>query len=211
MDAQRFRVLVVDDDRDILDLVHITLKDQYDVITLYESSHACEILDFCEADAIIVDIMMPKITGYAIVEHLRKSDANQGCIVIFLSAKDTPRDIKYGYKLGANLYITKPFQPDRLARALNAMVSELGNHPRKKQLSMRDVELRLRMQPGVFWKTPPPQVPLEMSTHAHLPDATSNAAHHGSEMKSGTTPASRTSHSDNPEDQEEPREANWVG
>jgi DNA-binding response OmpR family regulator len=95
---------------------------------------------------LILDIMMPKVTGYHILETLRKDPRTSFMPVIILSAKDSARDQKYGYKLGASIYLTKPFQPERLVKNVATMLGEVGfSHPRRKSLSMRDVNLRLQL------------------------------------------------------------------
>ncbi|MGB9692151.1 MAG: response regulator [Candidatus Sumerlaeaceae bacterium] len=149
----RFRVLVVDDDKDILDMINITLSPSFEVLTLQESVDALEIIDVFEPDILIVDIMMPKVTGYQIIELMRQNPRHQHVIVVVLSAKDSSRDIKYGYKLGANLYLTKPFQPDRLLKNIQMLATGLGK-PRPKSYSLRDVQLRLQLLATKKFATP---------------------------------------------------------
>jgi|GEM_PF-2298210 len=144
MTSERYRVLAIDDDKDILDVINITLSPTFDVLTLSDSVDALEIIDIFEPDIVIVDIMMPKVTGYQIMELLRESPKHSHVTVVVLSAKDAARDIKYGYKLGANLYLTKPFNPDRLLRNVQMLASTIGK-PRPKSFSMRDVQLRLQL------------------------------------------------------------------
>jgi len=144
MTQERHRVLAIDDDRDILDCINITLSPHFEVLTLQDSIDALEIIDVFEPDIVIIDIMMPKVTGYQIIELLRQSPKHQHAVVIVLSAKDSSRDIKYGYKLGANLYLTKPFNTDRLLKNVQMLASGLGK-PRPKRFSLRDVQLRLQL------------------------------------------------------------------
>lgn len=165
MTTDKFRILAVDDDKDILDLIHFTLGSRYEILTLKDSGDACEILEFCEPDAVILDIMMPKVTGYHIAEHLRKEGRHQDVRIVFLSAKDTPRDIRYGYKIGANLYVTKPFQPERLIRTLDTLMTEGGQPPRQKTFTLRQVEMRVQLQTGFYRPTgsgsPEPAQPVQ--------------------------------------------------
>lgn len=155
MPTDRFRILAVDDDKDILDLIYMTLGTQYEVLTLNDAVDACEILEFFEPDLVIVDVMMPKVTGYQIVEFMKKSPKYQHVLIVFLSAKDSSHDIKYGYKIGANFYLTKPFQPERLHKNVELLLSQAGDTPHKKQYSMRDVELRMKFKMGLHM---PPQL-----------------------------------------------------
>ena len=145
MASEKFRVLVLDDDKDTLDLIHLTLSPHYDVLVLQSPVEVYEILDIFEPDLAIIDIMMPKITGYQVVEHLKKNPKYQRMLVIILSAKDNSHDVKYGYKLGANVYLTKPFNPERLLKNVQMLLDPaILGEPRRKQLSMRDITLRLQ-------------------------------------------------------------------
>lgn len=152
MSSERFRILAVDDDPDILQLITMSLQDNYDVIALTDPARALDFVDYIEPDIAVLDIMMPKVTGYHIVEDMRKLPEHARVQVILLSAKNSPHDIRYGYKLGANYYLTKPFMPDRLKRTVEIVLSE-GNvtRPRPKSWSIKEVDLRLHMKlPRVY-------------------------------------------------------------
>lgn len=144
MDKERYRVLVIDDDADILRLMEITLSPTYEVLTTADPMDALEVMDVFEPDIVVVDIMMPKVTGYQLIELMRKNPKHRNVVVVILSAKQDSLDIKYGYKLGANLYITKPFDPSRVLKNINMLAAGLGK-PRQKSFSMRDVQLRLQL------------------------------------------------------------------
>ncbi|MBX7245677.1 MAG: response regulator [Candidatus Sumerlaeaceae bacterium] len=144
MSADSIRVMVVDDDRDILDLVQISLSSQYEVLALTDPAQALEIFEVFDPDLAILDIMMPKITGYQILETIRKNPKYSHLPIVFLSAKESTLDIKYGYKLGANLYVPKPFQPDRLLKNVSSLLVNV--HPRHREYSMRDVQLRMQLK-----------------------------------------------------------------
>ncbi len=147
MDTARFRVLAVDDDPDILDLIKMSLEGSYDVIALKDPSQALDFLEYIEPDVAVLDIMMPRVTGYHIVEEMRANPRLAGVQVIFLSAKNSPHDIRYGYKTGANYYLTKPFMPDRLHRTIEIVLNEgMVRAPRQKSWTMREVEMRLHMK-----------------------------------------------------------------
>jgi DNA-binding response OmpR family regulator len=147
MIPDKYRVLVIDDERDILDLIHMTLSPQFDVVALQDPVEALEIADLFEPDVVVVDIMMPKITGYQVIESLKQNPKFQHVVIVVLSAKDTSRDIKYGYKLGANLYLTKPFHPDRLLKNVQMLTGAMGK-PRARTYSMRDIQLRMQLKVG---------------------------------------------------------------
>lgn len=149
MTIEKFRVLAIDDDKDILDLISYVLSPEYDMLTLHDSLDALEIIEFFQPDVLILDVMIPKVTGYQILEFVKQHPKLRNTLTIFLSAKDTSRDIKYGYKLGANLYLTKPFQPERLRKNIQMLLAQnTTGAPPRKDFSIRDVMLRMQVKVG---------------------------------------------------------------
>lgn len=121
---ERFRILAVDDDLDTLELIRMTLKDEFDVLTLSNPMDIYEYIEIFEPDLLLLDIMMPKLTGFQVIELLSKNPRFRTIPIIILSAKDSVREIKYGYKLGVKLYLTKPFQTERLTKNVKMVLSE---------------------------------------------------------------------------------------
>lgn len=152
MSDDKFRVLAIDDSKDILELIQITLAPQFEVLTLQQSVDAHDIIEYFEPDLVLLDVMMPKVTGYQVLEDIKKNPKLNHVMAIFLSAKDTSLDIKYGYKLGANLYLTKPFQPERLLKNVQMLLqqSHPSGKPPHKTFSPRDVQLRMQLKMGQF-------------------------------------------------------------
>lgn len=152
MTATKFRTVAIDDDEDILDLIRLSLEDEFEILTFHDPQQALDNIQYIQPDIAILDIMMPKVTGYHIAEEIHRTMGTNGCDIIFLSAKSSPRDIRYGYKLGANYYMTKPFVPERLKRAIHTMLEEQTHRtePHKKLYSMRDIQLRLENKVAKF-------------------------------------------------------------
>lgn len=146
--GERHRVLAVDDHEDILELVRMTLDPQYDVVTLSSAVELYELLDMFEPDLLILDIMMPRITGYQLVEILRKSPATRDLPIIILSARSAASDIKHGYRLGATLYLTKPFQPDRLLKNVKTQFEYNPPGGKKKSLGIADFGAQISHRPA---------------------------------------------------------------
>jgi len=143
---ERYRILVVDDDTDTLDLVRMTLKEDFDVLTLSNPMELYDYLGLFEPDLIILDIMMPKITGFQLIEILSKSPAYRSIPIIVLSAKGSTREIKYGYKLGVRLYLTKPFQPERLSKNVKMVFTENPIPLKKKTLTLNQVFTQIQLK-----------------------------------------------------------------
>lgn len=141
----RYRILAVDDNDDTLELIRMTLQQDYDVLTLSNPMDIYELMELYEPDLLILDVMMPKITGFQLVEMLQRSGATRDLPIIILSAKDSAREIKHGYKLGASLYLTKPFQPERLFKNVK---TQFEVHPpdmvKGKTLSLDKVQEQLK-------------------------------------------------------------------
>jgi DNA-binding response OmpR family regulator len=142
----RWRILVVDDNRDTLDLIRMTLEADYDVLTLDNAIETPDVLSIFEPDLVLLDIMMPKVSGFKIIEYMKKQPGFKDIPVIFLSAKGAASDQRYGYTLGAALYLTKPFEPSRLVKNVKLTVKELEGKRKAKKFTLREVELRLSLQ-----------------------------------------------------------------
>lgn len=105
------RILIVDDDREIVELLNIYLKNEgYEVIKAYNGQQALNYINNDdEIQLVILDVMMPKVGGIEVVEKLR--EANDSIPVIILSAKSSDNDKIQGLISGADDYVTKPFNP----------------------------------------------------------------------------------------------------
>jgi len=114
------RVLVVEDARDMNRLIVKTLtKAGYSVDGCYNGQEALEHLPGADYDALILDIMMPKMDGYELLDQLRKRGCNTP--VLFLTARDSIADRVKGLDLGADDYLIKPFDFDELLARIRAM------------------------------------------------------------------------------------------
>ena len=114
------RILVVEDSKDMNLLIVKTLKKAgYSVDGCFDGEEAKLQLLGAEYDAILLDIMMPKLNGYELLEYLR--DKEGGTPVLFLTAKDTIADRVKGLDLGADDYLVKPFDFDELLARIRVM------------------------------------------------------------------------------------------
>lgn len=105
------RILVADDDHDIVDLLNIYLKNEgYEVVKAFDGEEALEnLMNDDEIILVIIDIMMPKMTGLEVVEKMREQ--NIDIPVIIVSAKTQDHEKIEGLFAGADDYVTKPFNP----------------------------------------------------------------------------------------------------
>jgi CheY-like chemotaxis protein len=119
------RVLVVDDDPDVLNLVSFRLrKADHKVIAVAGGQEALDVVAERGApDVAVLDVMMPGIDGLTLLQRLRGIDGLERLPAIFLSARVQPEDIEAGRALGAT-YLTKPFVATALLRAIDAALKE---------------------------------------------------------------------------------------
>ena len=113
-------ILVVDDDREIVDSIAIFLSgENYNVLKAYDGIEALDILSENEVHLMILDIMMPKMDGIKTLMKLRES---RNIPVIMLSAKSEDADKILGLTAGADDYVTKPFNPSELVTKLKTIL-----------------------------------------------------------------------------------------
>jgi DNA-binding response OmpR family regulator len=110
------KILVVDDDILVLEALEELLKSSgHQVRVATRGQEALEILDQERFDLLILDVVMPKMTGFDVCCEVRKRDDEMSKVkIIMLTAKTDERDVKTGEKYGCNLYLTKPIDPGRL-------------------------------------------------------------------------------------------------
>ena len=133
------RVLVVEDARDMNRLIEKILKKVgYSVDCCFDGEEALAYLSAAEYDAILLDVMLPKLDGYSVIKKLRANNVETP--VLFLTAKDAVADRVKGLDLGADDYLVKPFEFEELLARIRAMTRKrTGN--RKNQFSLEDLTI----------------------------------------------------------------------
>ena len=117
-------VLVVDDDPDVCDLVTYKLEQTgFDVRRANDGDGALREVARQIPDLVLLDIMMPGITGLEVLQRWRAEAATAAMPVILLTAKAQETDVERGFELGADDYVVKPFSPRELARRVTAVMS----------------------------------------------------------------------------------------
>jgi DNA-binding response OmpR family regulator len=122
------KILLVDDNNHLRTMMSLLLKDDgYEVTEVAEGSETMMWVHEHTFDLILLDIMMPLLDGYTVLRYIRNTARNGQTPVVIVSARAQEADIEKGYELGADAYVTKPFEPD----ALLSTVRELVDKPRK--------------------------------------------------------------------------------
>ena len=117
------KVLIADDENSLRFLISETLLLEDNKYQLFEAQDGEEALSkilSIKPDIVVLDVMMPKLSGYQILEQL-KDVADYKPKVVMLTAKVQPEDIERGLSLGATLYLSKPFSPIELLNTINKL------------------------------------------------------------------------------------------
>lgn len=119
------RILVADDEKDLNTVVSRRLSvENFSVDSCYDGEAAIDYLSFAEYDAVVLDIMMPKVSGLNVLTWMRKRNINTP--VLLLTAKDAVSDRVEGLNAGADDYLIKPFSLDELIARLHAITRRKG-------------------------------------------------------------------------------------
>ena len=134
-----FSILVADDEQGIIDFVTLYLeKDGYTVFTATDGKDAWAHIQQEKIDLAILDIMMPKMNGYQLIKKMR---AEKNIPIIFLTAKDASADKVLGLDIGADDYVTKPFDPLELVARVSAQLRRFYSLGAQEINSPKKIEL----------------------------------------------------------------------
>jgi two-component system alkaline phosphatase synthesis response regulator PhoP len=118
-------ILVAEDERDIRELIAFTLRfGGFEVEQAINGIEAVEKARKLRPDLILMDVRMPKQTGYEACRELKEADETKDIPIVFLSAKGQEAEIKQGLVLGAADYILKPFAPEELSKRVAEILEE---------------------------------------------------------------------------------------
>ena len=132
-------ILVCDDDKDIVEAIEIYLTQEgYHILKAYDGEQAIQVLQNNKVDLLIIDVMMPKLDGIRATLKIREKNVLP---IIILSAKSEDADKILGLNVGADDYVTKPFNPLELVARVKSQLrryTQLGCDGRKKGKCLQD-------------------------------------------------------------------------
>jgi two-component system alkaline phosphatase synthesis response regulator PhoP len=121
------RILIAEDEPDIRELIRLALQfNGFEVISASDGAEAVELASNNSFDLIMLDVRMPRLTGYEACRQLREMEATKEIPIIFLSAKGQEAEVDEGLEAGADRYILKPFAPFELANEIKQILAERG-------------------------------------------------------------------------------------
>jgi len=121
------KILIAEDERDIRDLITFTLTFAgFQVVAASNGEEALNLARQEIPDLILMDVRMPRMTGYEACSLMKKDDNLKDIPVIFLSAKGQDSEIQAGIQAGATDYLLKPFAPDQLTERIQTVLAHYG-------------------------------------------------------------------------------------
>ena len=131
-------VLVADDERDILDLVALGLeRSGYHIFKATDGEEALRIVVERRPDLAVLDVTMPKLSGYDVTREIRSREETRAMRVILLTARAQEADITLGFDAGADDYMKKPFSPRELRDRVEALLGVTEGEPAERMASAR--------------------------------------------------------------------------
>ncbi len=135
------KILVIEDEDLIREAIHLILRvNGFEVFTAENGALGIALAFECQPDLVVSDIMMPEKDGYEVLEALRNNPATASVPFLFLSAKADQSDVRQGMNLGADDYLTKPFEHDQLVAAVQTRLAkseEIRKNAEKKLDDLR--------------------------------------------------------------------------
>lgn len=121
------KILIAEDERDIRDLVAFTLRFAgHEVFAASNGEEAVEMAPRVYPDLVLMDVRMPRMTGYEACKLMKANPELKDIPIVFLSAKGQETEIQQGLEVGAEEYLLKPFAPDQLTARIKIILAKFG-------------------------------------------------------------------------------------
>ena len=118
------KLLLVDDERDLVFYTKLFLEEKgYEVTEAYDGQQALEILEDLRPDLVILDVTMPRLTGWDVLRTMQENPQTAEIPVLMLTARSEDRDKARGWELGVTWYQTKPFELDEIAMVIRRILA----------------------------------------------------------------------------------------
>lgn len=144
--ANSKRILVVDDEQDLCEILKFNLETEGYEVETADSAETALTLDLTSFDLLLLDVMMGEMSGFALAKHLKNQEETKDLPIIFLTARDTENDTVTGFNLGADDYISKPFSIREVLVRVRAVLRRTSKDEDERQpstLKYQGLELNL--------------------------------------------------------------------
>jgi two-component system alkaline phosphatase synthesis response regulator PhoP/two-component system response regulator VicR len=131
------KILVCDDERHIVRLIQVNLERQgWEVVTAFDGKEGLEKIRSEKPNLVVLDVMMPYMDGFEVLKSLRREPDTEALPVIMLTAKAQDKDVFEGYHYGADMYLTKPFNPMELVTFVKRIIANQdgGDGPKRYEV-----------------------------------------------------------------------------
>ncbi|WP_078432128.1 response regulator transcription factor [Metabacillus halosaccharovorans] len=136
------KLLIIEDDKYLSATIKETTKEMFEAEQAFDGEEGLYLAEQNIFDCIILDIMLPNMNGYKVLQELRKNQIKTP--VIMLTAKDGIDDKIQGFKVGADDYLVKPFHREELLLRLEAIVRRAGGDLKEHVISFKELKMNLK-------------------------------------------------------------------
>ncbi len=160
------KILVVDDDKELVDFLKDYLeKDGYSVTGSYDGKEALQLFRKREFDLVVLDLMLPEMDGYKVCKRMRR---DSDVPIVMLTAKTADEEKIKGLDLGADDYVTKPFNPGELLARIRASLRRVEDEDQPKELTYGDLTVNFARKEVLLDNEPVDITPTEFKILAAL-------------------------------------------
>jgi CheY-like chemotaxis protein len=133
----KHRILIVDDDKEMLQIIKLSLRDKYEIVTASDGFTGLQKAQAVEPDMLILDIRMPKVDGHQLIEAIHHSPKLRKVMIMVITAYSNPEDEFYSMQQDVAAYIAKPFEISALVNKVDEILTDkpIGS----KVLSYEDI------------------------------------------------------------------------
>lgn len=134
----KHRILFIDDDPDIIDVLKVAFEDDFEVVTARDGLDGLKKVQACEPDMVVLDLRMPVMDGSQLHEALRHSKQNKNVKVVYVTGFGNAQVEMEALMQGADLFVRKPFNVIDLKKQFSDLLQ--NTVPREKTLSLEDIQ-----------------------------------------------------------------------
>ena len=144
------RILIVDDAEANVDVLVNALRDEYKLSVAIDGEGALRSIEKSPPDLVLLDIVMPGIDGYEVCRRLRAAEATRELPIMFLSSLEDVKDKTRGFEVGANDYVTKPFEVLEVKARVRSLLKAKAYADAVKAAAERDLRIAREIQMGIL-------------------------------------------------------------